>query len=226
MAGMPCVPFQHTHRFHLDPTRELSTYTVFHGDEKPLEGYAPRYTRTPGVAALTSRNAGFNATAQQFVGADGRSLYRFNAAPDGASDRNSMRFSSNTLGSSGLPPVQYKAYSTEYVDEFREPVVSSSSSSSSSSRCRDPYRPASTCPPAELLPVGKQRGCCAPNRGPDATRTSRRGGCCTSSISVDGRRMPGMRWPAGLLGRANKRHAGLPRGSHPYCWMPTLAAAV
>lgn len=118
MAGMP---FQHTCRFHLDPTRELSTYTVFHGDDKPLEVCAPRYTRTPGIAALTSRNSGFKATAQQFVGHDGRASYRFNA-PEGSSGQSSMRITSNTLGSSGLPPVQYKAYSTQYRDEFREPV--------------------------------------------------------------------------------------------------------
>ncbi|PNH10999.1 hypothetical protein TSOC_002198 [Tetrabaena socialis] len=96
-----------------------STYTVFHGEAPPLPAYVPKY-QTNLSTALPSRHGSspysFSATAAKVgTGPDGRPSYRYGA---GALPKLEPKVSSNTLGSSGLPPL----YSTEYVDEYREPV--------------------------------------------------------------------------------------------------------
>ncbi|KXZ41254.1 hypothetical protein GPECTOR_602g681 [Gonium pectorale] len=75
--------FAHTYTFH---SREQwpqpsSTYTVFHGDAPPLPPYVPKYTITPGAAALTSRHGSspnsYRATAERVGTApDGRATFR------------------------------------------------------------------------------------------------------------------------------------------------------
>ncbi|GFR46184.1 hypothetical protein Agub_g7713 [Astrephomene gubernaculifera] len=121
--------FPHIYSFH---TREQwpqpsSTYTVFHGDTPELPVYIPKYTVTPATAALASRHGSspysFRATAEK-VGTDseGRTTYRYSGSPSNAPSSSSSKPFSSTLGSSGLPPVAYKPYLTEYVDEYREPV--------------------------------------------------------------------------------------------------------
>ncbi|GLC69522.1 hypothetical protein PLESTF_000841300 [Pleodorina starrii] len=131
--------FRHMYSFH---TREQwpqpsSSYTVFHGERPELPVYIPKYTITPSTAALASRHGSspysFRSTAERVGSApDGRATYRYSAASTGpsltspgtgASWSGTGKEYSNTLGSSGLPPVVYKSFSTEHRDEYREPVV-------------------------------------------------------------------------------------------------------
>ncbi|GLC51809.1 hypothetical protein PLESTB_000550700 [Pleodorina starrii] len=114
-----------------------SSYTVFHGERPELPVYIPKYTITPSTAALASRHGSspysFRSTAERVGSApDGRATYRYSAASTGpsltspgtgASWSGTGKEYSNTLGSSGLPPVVYKSFSTEHRDEYREPVA-------------------------------------------------------------------------------------------------------
>ncbi|GIL60134.1 hypothetical protein Vafri_14778 [Volvox africanus] len=121
---------RHIYSFH---TREQwpqpsSSYTVFHGERPELPPYIPKYTITPGTAALASRHGSspysFRATAERVGSApDGSATYRYSSSSTGGSLNGTGKLFSNTLGSSGLPPVAYKSYITEYVDEYREPVA-------------------------------------------------------------------------------------------------------
>lgn len=123
---------RHTQNFHSRPQwpDPVSTYTVFHGEEKPLPTYTPKYFTSKDTAALAGRYDpnlnGFRATAERTgFGADGRPQYRFGgvgAASTVPTSATGRYVQTNTLGSSGLPPVPYKSYLTEYVDEYREPV--------------------------------------------------------------------------------------------------------
>ncbi|KAG2487635.1 hypothetical protein HYH03_013773 [Edaphochlamys debaryana] len=132
--------FRHTYNFHQRPQWEgqpalISAYTNFHGEVPELPKYVPKYQVTPETATLASRHGSspysFYATAKkEGVLPDGRATYRFSGSaaglPDAAATASAgavtQKVSSSTLGSSGLPPVQYKSYLTEYVDEYREPV--------------------------------------------------------------------------------------------------------
>ncbi|PNW76434.1 hypothetical protein CHLRE_11g467582v5 [Chlamydomonas reinhardtii] len=127
--------FKHTSTFHTrgqwtpeSPPPLTSTYTIFHGERPELPRYVPKYAVSPETAALTSRHGSspysFRATAERAGSTpDGRATYRFSGLPAGVSPYSTgTKLSSSTLGSSGLPPVQYKSYLTEYVDEYREPL--------------------------------------------------------------------------------------------------------
>ncbi|EFJ40862.1 hypothetical protein VOLCADRAFT_107926 [Volvox carteri f. nagariensis] len=79
-------------------------------------------------AALASRHGSspysFRATAERVGSApDGRATYRYSGPSATGSLSGTGKPLCNTLGSSGLPPVAYKSYLTEYVDEYREPVA-------------------------------------------------------------------------------------------------------
>ncbi|GAX76901.1 hypothetical protein CEUSTIGMA_g4347.t1 [Chlamydomonas eustigma] len=136
----------HLRRFHIDTERHLTGYGVFHGDNRqpdgePLPTGSLRRSLTGGTSAgvyhefgggppeaYTIRPTMSLKSVQEKVPVGstltstvGRTL------PSNRSkglNSSSYEFKSGAFKStSGLPPLQYKAWTTEYVDEYRGPIA-------------------------------------------------------------------------------------------------------
>eukprot|EP00798_Chlamydomonas_sp_ICE-L_P032140 gene32140-16665_t len=124
----------HLKRFHGDPETNLTGYAVFHGDDR-MPGGEPLPTGTlPSQMRSTSHVPAFQDFGDTYEVRTGVPLAPHRGALATASmpypspsdskklTGTAIPYTSGTfVAESGLPPTQYKAWTSEYRDEFRTP---------------------------------------------------------------------------------------------------------